>query len=110
MTAANVDRTALEAKVKDMYTQVAENPHGDQRLLRPHSSGRLRQSGRYKGGRSRKKLTVPQPLAARSGFLVTMPVMQIGIMRVGVENGLVRMPMRVRYAQRVSPPVLVLMM
>ena len=29
MTAANVDRTALEAKVKDMYTQVAENPHGE---------------------------------------------------------------------------------
>src|SRR5712691_6347925 len=29
MTVANVDRTALEAKVKDMYTQVAQNPHGE---------------------------------------------------------------------------------
>ena len=28
MTAANVDRTALEAKVKDMYTAVATSPHG----------------------------------------------------------------------------------
>jgi SAM-dependent methyltransferase len=29
MTTANVDRIALEAKVKDMYTQVADNPHGE---------------------------------------------------------------------------------
>jgi SAM-dependent methyltransferase len=29
MTIATVDRAALEAKVKDMYTAVAENPHGD---------------------------------------------------------------------------------
>jgi ubiquinone/menaquinone biosynthesis C-methylase UbiE len=29
MMEANVDRIALEAKVKDMYTQVAENPHGE---------------------------------------------------------------------------------
>ena len=29
MTIANVDRAALEAKVKDMYTQVAETPHGE---------------------------------------------------------------------------------
>ena len=29
MTVANVDRAALEAKVKDMYTQVAETPHGE---------------------------------------------------------------------------------
>ena len=29
MTVITVDRTALEAKVKDMYTAVAENPHGD---------------------------------------------------------------------------------
>jgi arsenite methyltransferase len=29
MTVITVDRTALEAKVKDMYTAVAENPHGE---------------------------------------------------------------------------------
>lgn len=29
MTVANVDRAALETKVKDMYTQVADTPHGD---------------------------------------------------------------------------------
>jgi ubiquinone/menaquinone biosynthesis C-methylase UbiE len=29
MTVANVDRAALEAKVKDMYTQVAETPHAE---------------------------------------------------------------------------------
>ena len=29
MTTANVDRAALEAKVKDMYRAVAENPHGE---------------------------------------------------------------------------------
>lgn len=29
MTIANVDRAALEAKVKDMYTHVAETPHGE---------------------------------------------------------------------------------
>lgn len=29
MTLTTVDRTALETKVKDMYTQVATNPHGD---------------------------------------------------------------------------------
>lgn len=29
MTVTTVDRTALESKVKDMYTQVATNPHGD---------------------------------------------------------------------------------
>ncbi len=29
MTVANVDRAALEAKVKDMYTEVAESPHGE---------------------------------------------------------------------------------
>ena len=29
MTVANVDRAALEAKVKDMYTEVAETPHGE---------------------------------------------------------------------------------
>ena len=29
MTVANVDRAALEAKVKDMYSQVAETPHGE---------------------------------------------------------------------------------
>jgi arsenite methyltransferase len=29
MTTVVVDRTALEAKVKDMYTAVAENPHGE---------------------------------------------------------------------------------
>src|SRR5260221_10229163 len=29
MTVANVDRAALEAKVKDMYTQVAETPRGE---------------------------------------------------------------------------------
>ena len=29
MTTITVDRTALEAKVKDMYTAVAERPHGE---------------------------------------------------------------------------------
>ena len=29
MTVTTVDRTALETKVKDMYTDVAENPHGE---------------------------------------------------------------------------------
>jgi len=29
MTVISVDRTALETKVKDMYTAVAENPHGE---------------------------------------------------------------------------------
>jgi SAM-dependent methyltransferase len=29
MSVTTVDRTALESKVKDMYTQVATNPHGD---------------------------------------------------------------------------------
>ena len=29
MTVAIVDRAALEAKVKDMYTEVAETPHGE---------------------------------------------------------------------------------
>ena len=39
-----------------------------------------------------------------------MPVMHIRIMRVGVENGLVRVPMRVRFARRVGAPMLVLVM
>src|SRR6266849_1159406 len=29
MSIMTVDRTALETKVKDMYTAVAENPHGE---------------------------------------------------------------------------------
>src|SRR5688572_17450557 len=29
MTVATVDRTALETKVKSMYSDVAENPHGE---------------------------------------------------------------------------------
>jgi arsenite methyltransferase len=29
MTTVTVDRAALESKVKDMYTAVAENPHGE---------------------------------------------------------------------------------
>jgi arsenite methyltransferase len=29
MTTVTVDRAALESKVKDLYTAVAENPHGE---------------------------------------------------------------------------------